>query len=151
MSVGFRVFGIPVQQGSKKPGQNRKTGKLFVREETGERLKTWRATVTEAALQAREAGDIPTITGAVRLDVSFLMPRPASISPKKRPYPCVAPDLDKLIRAVGDALKDAGVYRDDCLIISIHASKQYATDDLQNSPGAWIIVSEIKEPVGVKS
>lgn len=143
MSVGFRVFGIPVQQGSKRPGQNSKTGKLFVREETGERLKTWRATVTEAALQAREAGGLQTMSGAVRLDVHFFMPRPASISAKKRLYPQVAPDLDKLVRAVGDALKDAGVYKDDCLICSIQASKQYATDDLEKSPGAWVIVSEI--------
>lgn len=143
MSVGFRVYGIPVQQGSKRPGQNSKTGKLFVREETGERLKDWRVAVKEAALQAREAGNVATMTGAVRLQVHFLMPRPASVSPKKRFYPIVAPDLDKLIRAVGDALKDAGVYKDDCVICSIEATKQYATDDLQNSPGAWIVVSEI--------
>lgn len=143
MSVGFRVYGIPVQQGSKRPGQSSKTGKLFVREETGERLKDWRVAVTEAALQAREAGNVATMTGAIRLDVHFFMPRPASISVKKRPCPTVAPDLDKLIRAVGDALKGAGIYKDDCLIVSIQASKQYATDDITKAPGAWIVVSEI--------
>lgn len=143
MSVGFRVYGIPVQQGSKRPGQNQKTGKLFVREETGERLKSWRATVTEAALQARQAGNLNTMTGPIRLHIDFFMPRPASVSPKKRPMPTVAPDLDKLIRAVGDALKDAGVYKDDCLICSVKAVKHYASDDLHGSPGAWIVVSEI--------
>lgn len=132
-----------MQQGSKRPGQNSKTGKLFVREETGERLKTWRVAVTEAALQAREAGNVATMTGAVRLQVHFLMPRPASISPKKRPFPIVAPDLDKLVRAIGDALKEAGVYKDDCVIVSIEATKQYATDQVTSSPGAWIVVSEI--------
>lgn len=132
-----------MQQGSKRPGQNSKTGKLFVREETGERLKTWRVAVTEAALQAREAGNVATMTGAVRLDVHFFMPRPASVGEKKRPHPIVAPDLDKLIRAIGDALKGAGVYKDDCLIVSIVATKQYATDQVASSPGAWIVVSEI--------
>lgn len=139
-SYGFRVYGIPTQQGSKIPSVSSK-GKPYVRETTGERLKDWRTDVKEAALAAR--GDLPTITGAVKLSVQFLMPRPASVKPAKRPHPTVAPDLDKLVRAVGDALKAAGVYKDDCLIVSIQATKTYATDEKDLSPGAWIVVSEI--------
>lgn len=139
-SYGFRVYGRPTQQGSKIPAVSSK-GKKYVREQAGERLKDWRTDVKEAALAAR--GDTPTITGPVKLSIQFFMPRPASVSPGKRPHPTVAPDLDKLIRAVGDALKSAGVYKDDCLIVSIQATKQYATDERDLSPGAWIVVSEI--------
>lgn len=139
-SYGFRVYGKPTQQGSKIPAVSSK-GKKYVREQAGQRLKDWRTDVKEAALTAR--GEQPTITGPVKLQVTFFMPRPASVKPAQRPLPTVAPDLDKLIRAVGDALKAAGVYKDDCLIVGIQASKVYASDDKELSPGAWIVVSEI--------
>lgn len=139
-SYGFRVYGIPTQQGSKIPAVSSK-GKKYVRETTGQRLVDWRTDVKEAALLAR--GDMPTMLGAVKLSIRFFMPRPASVKPAKRPYPIVAPDLDKLIRAVGDALKAAGVYKDDCQIVAIQATEQYASDEKDLSPGAWIVVSEI--------
>ena len=149
-SYGFRVYGIPAPQGSKIPGVSSKTGKMFVREQSGKTLKSWREDVKNAALIARGVQDsrtnpepIPTLTGAIRLGINFYMPRPASVSVKKRPLPIVAPDLDKLVRGVGDALKAAGVYRDDAQVVSIQAVKVYGTDEAQSSPGAWIVISEI--------
>lgn len=159
-SYGFRVFGIPAPQGSKIPGVSSKTGKMFVREQSGKTLTTWREDVKQAALMARgvqipdDSGlvagpgiggtpPIPTLTGAIRLGINFYMPRPASISIKKRPLPIVAPDLDKLVRGVGDALKAAGVYKDDAQVCSIQATKVYGTDEAQGSPGAWIVISEV--------
>ncbi len=151
-SYGFRVYGIPAPQGSKIPGVSSKTGKMFVREQSGKTLKSWREDVKNAALTARGVNpddgisadsQIPTLTGAIRLGINFYMPRPASVSVKKRPLPIVAPDLDKLVRGVGDALKAAGVYRDDAQVVSIQAVKVYGTDEAQSSPGAWIVISEI--------
>lgn len=157
-SYGFRVYGIPAPQGSKIPGVSSKTGKMFVREQSGKTLTTWREDVKQAALAARgidaAASDylvavvtdpkmIPTFLGAVRLGITFYMPRPASVSAKRRPLPIVAPDLDKLVRGVGDALKAAGVYKDDAQVCSIQATKTYGTDQAQESPGAWIVISQI--------
>lgn len=161
-SYGFRVYGIPAPQGSKIPGVSSKTGKMFVREQSGKTLTTWREDVKRAALTARGVSDpqpnpsdlavgslidhvaqIPTLTGAIRLGIQFYMPRPASVKVAKRPLPVVAPDLDKLVRGVGDALKAAGVYKDDAQVCSIQATKVYGTDEAQSSPGAWIVVSEI--------
>ena len=160
-SYGFRVYGIPAPQGSKIPGVSSKTGKMFVREQSGKTLKSWREDVKNAALVARGVPDpgrdpreltkegaydqpaLPTLTGPIRLGINFYMPRPASISVKKRPLPIVAPDLDKLVRGVGDALKAAGVYKDDAQVVSIQAVKVYGTDEAQSSPGAWIVISEI--------
>jgi Holliday junction resolvase RusA-like endonuclease len=142
-SFGFRVYGTPSPQGSKIPGVNRKTGKMFVREQSGERLKTWREAVKEAALMAR--GDSDTIPKgiAVRIHIDFYMPRPASIPFEKRPMPSVAPDLDKMIRGVGDALRDAGIYADDSQVCSIVAHKHYASEKIELSAGAWIVVQAI--------
>lgn len=137
---------------------------MFVREQSGKTLTTWREDVKQAALMARgvqipdDSGlvagpgiggkpPIPTLVGGVRLGVTFYMPRPASISIKKRPLPIVAPDLDKMIRGVGDALKAAGVYKDDAQIVSIQATKVYGTDEAMESPGAWIVISQV--PTGI--
>lgn len=164
-SYGFRVYGIPAPQGSKIPGVSSKTGKMFVREQSGKTLSTWREDVKQAALIARGVPDpkanpddlvkqgaydqppIPTLTGGIRLGITFYMPRPASVTVKRRPLPIVAPDLDKMVRGVGDALKAAGVYKDDAQIVSIQASKVYGTDEAMESPGAWIVISEV--PTGI--
>jgi len=157
-SYGFRVFGIPAPQGSKIPGVSSKTGKMFVREQSGKTLAPWRQDVKAAAQVARglppgAAGpdelvgvDVitnvaPTITGPVVLTIDLWVPRPASVKPAKRPYPTVAPDLDKYVRGIGDALKQAGVYSDDAQIVAIRAAKRYA--DETQSPGAWITVAEV--------
>jgi crossover junction endodeoxyribonuclease RusA len=140
-SYGFRVYGIPAPQGSKIPGVSSKTGKMFVREQSSKTLGSWRQDVKDAAILAR--GDIDTLTGPIRLTVNFLVPRPASVTPKKRPFPTVAPDLDKYVRGVGDALKQGGVYKDDAQIVVIQATKSYADDTPEGSPGAWIVISEV--------
>lgn len=148
-SYGFRVYGIPVPQGSKTPGVSAKTGKLFVRDQSGQSLKTWRQDVKRAALIARgvdpegpvDVTTVPvdTITKACSVQIQFLMPKPVSV---KRSLPSVRPDLDKLIRGVLDALKEAGVYKDDGQVVKIWAIKIYAGDTTEFAPGAWITVSD---------
>jgi hypothetical protein len=157
-SFGFRVYGIPAPQGSKIPGVSSKTGKLFVREQSSKTLTPWRQDVKAAAQVARGlpagaagpdelvgadsvANVIPTMTGPVVLVIDLWVPRPASVKPAKRPYPVVAPDLDKYVRGIGDALKQAGVYADDAQVIGIKATKRYADDDQQ--AGAWITISQV--------
>jgi crossover junction endodeoxyribonuclease RusA len=55
--------------------------------------------------------------------VLFQLQKPESA---KRDYPTVPPDLDKLQRAIGDALSiDAGYIKDDAQIVEWHATKQY--------------------------
>lgn len=126
--LSFRVDGVPVEQGSKVPGINRKTGKAFVREQAGNRLKVWRSSVVDAAEAAMQQFQLLTVHTAVWLDVVFWVPRPRTVSISKRQYPCVSPDLDKYVRAVGDALKDAQVYANDAQIVKISAFKLYADE-----------------------
>jgi len=91
----------------------------------GSALALWRSSI---ALAARFAGAKP-LEGAMGLDVIFHVQRPKSV---KRASPSVAPDLDKYLRSVGDAL--TGIcYIDDSQIVDIKAKKVYS-----DSPGAEI-------------
>ena len=68
--------------------------------------------------------DVP-ILGPVTVYMTFHMPRPKSVS---RRYPNSAPDLDKLIRGVGDSLQQSGLLANDGQIVSIKAHKIYAAE-----------------------
>lgn len=139
-----RVYGVARPQGSKIPGVS-KAGKAFVREQSGAQLNQWRKDIVDAAVKAREASDHQTLDGALGLQLIFFMPRPASIPAKKRTHPSVRPDLDKMIRAVGDALKAAGVYGDDAQICQITALKKYMTDDPECAPGVDVSLWKLSE------
>ena len=91
----------------------------------GSALAVWRSTV---ALSARFAGAKP-VDGAIGIEIVFRAKRPKTV---KRDYPTVAPDLDKYIRGVLDALTGIG-YQDDSQVIDIKAEKVYS-----DSPGADI-------------
>ena len=121
------IPGTPQQQGSKRNvGGNR-----FI--EANKNLAPWRADAI-AYLQAEWRGRGP-ITEPVSVDVAFNFARPAShygtgrhlgvLKPSAPYYKASAPDLDKLQRALGDALTQAGILRDDALIVAWDAAKVY--------------------------
>jgi len=112
------VPGIPQPQGSKN-AFNR--GKRAVLVETNKKLPAWRRLVT----QRLEAANVScqALQGAVLLEITFLMPKAKS---NKKNYPYQKPDLDKLIRAVGDSATSAGVISDDSQICEIFANKVWA-------------------------
>jgi len=89
----------------------------------GSALAVWRSTV---ALAARLNGVKP-LDGAVGIEITFRVKRPKTV---KRDFPTVAPDLDKYIRGVLDALTGIG-YNDDSQVIDIKAEKVYS-----DTPGA---------------
>ena len=95
----------------------------------GSALAAWRSGI---ALAAKQAGARPH-PDAVEIDVTFYMARPRTV---KRTEPCVAPDLDKLIRAVLDGLT-AIAYIDDGQVTRITARKVYG-----ETPGALISVGK---------
>ena len=84
----------------------------------------WQRIVAVSAQQYRPKGG--PLQGAVALGVKFYFSRPKSVSEKKRPHHTVKPDLDKLIRNIGDALKGV-MYAEDARIVRITAEKQYDT------------------------
>lgn len=123
---------MPKPQGSKKVIH----GRLI--EASGQALKVWRRQIADACE--------PYLTenihlGPVRLEVDFFLPRPKSIPKSQRPSPIVPPDLDKLLRAVGDAIGQSGlIWGDDSQIVEILATKQYADN---RQPGAVIVIKSL--------
>lgn len=123
------MFGDPAPQGSKKVVR----GRLI---EASKKLKPWRAAI-EKACQPYAQENI--YLGPVRLEVDFFLPRPPSIKMTKRPLPIVPPDLDKLLRAVGDGIGQSGfIWGDDSQVVEIFARKFYADD---REPGAVINIT----------
>jgi len=147
------VYGIPAPQGSKRPVRNKHTGKIHTIENS-ERLAPWRQDVKYAAEAVlTEAGRPQPFQGAVVMRMIFTFARPASVKRSKRPWPSVFPDLDKLARGVLDALKAAGVMKDDCLVVEFtRLAKVYAGEDPEalDRPGVVILIGELVDslPIG---
>lgn len=138
----FDVIGLPAPQGSKSAVA--RGGRAIVIEGSSkaqrERHGNWRSAVAEAA---RRAAAATPLDGPLHIDVTFRFPMPASRPKKIRAGGWApktsAPDLDKLLRATGDALTASGLIADDARICRIEASKWETT----GWTGATIIVSEI--------
>ena len=128
--VSLSVVGDPASQGSHAIMQGR------IVQVNSKKHKAWRNAITQTAL-ATLPGDWQPIDEPCELIVNFYMPKPASAT---RSLPTVSPDLDKLIRAVGDSLTDSGVVVDDSRIVRISARKLYA---IGIEPGATIEVKTL--------
>lgn len=123
--IEFRADGVPVPQGSMKVINGR------VLHSQGSALAVWRSTV---AFSAKLAG-AQVLDAPIEVTMVFIMPKPKTV---KRLLPTVPPDLDKLIRAVLDALTHI-CYSDDSQVVSINAHKVYGA-----SPGVEIRLAEKK-------
>lgn len=132
MTVDFFAPGAPASQGSKRHIGN---GRMI---ESSKLLGPWRERVAWFAVQAMKKRGAP-ITGAVVMNLEFVMPRPKS-APKTRAMPAIKrPDIDKLSRAIFDAL--SGVcYVDDSQVVGLKASKRIALPG--EYPGCHITITE---------
>jgi Holliday junction resolvase RusA-like endonuclease len=89
-------------------------------------LKKWRAAIEEAC---QPYANQNIHLGPIRLEVDFYLERPKTVKVKDRPLPIVPPDLDKLLRGVGDGIGQSGlIWGDDSQIVEISARKFYADD-----------------------
>lgn len=138
------VRGVPVTQGSITPGVTR-DGKPYARHDNRANLKSWRHAIGEAV--RREIGGLPRITGQpVFVTATFFVARPQShygtgrnagvLKDSAPRYPTSKPDVDKLTRALLDALtQDAALYGDDSQVVDAVIKKRYADS---NPPGVGI-------------
>ena len=127
--VSFQVVGDPTPQGSKTKMPN---GAMLEGGTADLRAKriNWRNAVADAArLQAETHGKLD---GNLRLivDFRFAMPqsRPKAVRERGMAWKHTAPDLDKLVRAVGDSLTAGGLIRDDARFVRIVAGKFETTE-----------------------
>lgn len=134
----FFAAGIPQPQGSARAFVNPRTGRAIVTT-ANPKMKPWREIIGAEARRVINTSGVD----AVDVRIKFVMPRPKSSSPKRRPYPIVKPDIDKLTRACLDALTGIA-YNDDSQVVKIEVQKVYALDGEQ--PGAHVDVA-LREPV----
>ena len=128
--VEFQVAGLPIGQGSKTyvptPAGPRS------KESNEKKLRPWRNDVADAAQRAM--GDRAPFHQPISLRATFVFPRPqshygsgrnaGSVKPSAPGWKTSTPDLDKLVRAVGDAL--SGIcFRDDAQIVDLAVTKIY--------------------------
>lgn len=127
------VPGKPAPQGSKRYVGN------GISIESSKAVKPWRADIRE---DVAARFDPPPLTGALLVELEFSMPRPASAPKRSTPPAIKRPDLDKLSRAVLDALGSAGVWRDDSQVVRLVASKRLT--EVGYLPGCQIRVAVIE-------
>ena len=137
-SFSYFIEGVPVPQGSKSVSRS---GHLY--DVNAKTLKPWRKLIAET-IRAKDPDVV--IDAPVSLSVVFYFPRPKSHFNKsglKSSAPTsmqTTPDLDKLLRAVGDGVAtDAGLLKDDSRIVSINAEKRYCVEP--EPSGALIMIN----------
>lgn len=111
--------GNPAPQGSKRHIGN---GRMI---ESSKYVGPWRQTVALFARKAARESGAFIEHGPVNLELGFVMPRPLSTPKSKTPAAVKRPDVDKLARAVLDALTGA-VFKDDSQVIELRAHKRIA-------------------------
>jgi Holliday junction resolvase RusA-like endonuclease len=127
MRIRFEVVGRAQQKGSarafvvrSKHGPDKPRAVVT---STNTNAKHWEADVRYSCAEILPR-DHTLWTGPIAVAVMFVMPRPKSLKGKWAAY-LKAPDLDKLLRCIGDALT-AIVYSDDAQIVYGVQHKRYA-------------------------
>jgi crossover junction endodeoxyribonuclease RusA len=120
-----KVPGVPVPQGS----MSCINGVMF---HSNKHLPIWRSKV-QKALECEFVGG--AFSGPIYAYLTFILPRPASVT---RIKPCVKPDLDKLVRAVLDAVEAACAVHNDSQVCEMHAIKRYVRENEEPHLALWL-------------
>lgn len=131
----LEAHGRPIPLGSKRGFYNKGLERIVVVDDNEKELKAWRATIVTAAYNAIAAQDYTPADGPLRADLTFYFDRPAyhfgtgrnarRLKPDAPAYVAVKPDIDKLVRAVLDALTDAAVLPDDARVVKLDVAQLY--------------------------
>lgn len=129
--IEFFVAGEPIPQGSKTNMPLRGGGVVMV--ESNRKTKPWRKHVKTQAWLAMD--DQAIHNGPVGIRVVFAFERPKSSEFDTK---CTKPDVDKLVRAIFDAMKGT-IYSDDCRVIELNARKVFIGGEYPKQ-GAYVRV-----------
>jgi len=136
--ITFTVLGIAQPKGSTKAFM--RPGMRFpVVTADNTKTKPWAQTITAVAQRHAPSGGPWAV--AVSLEATFYLPRPKSL-PKKVQHHTKKPDLDKLLRALKDALKGV-MYVDDSQVVETRTWKAYARADAP--PGVRVTIAPLDE------
>lgn len=134
-TLDFSVFGVPQPAGSKRAFVNRKTGQAIITD-ANTNARPWKQEVAGAARAALGDARPAWFRDAVEVTLTFVLSRPKGhygsgrnagvVLPSAPPYPVTKPDIDKLSRAVLDALTSVA-WHDDAQVVTKIAIKRYGT------------------------
>lgn len=145
-TLAFFVPGEVATQGSKRHLGN------GIMVESSKKLPGWRSDIRGTALTAIENSSWTTTpkTTPVKAELQFYLARPKGhyrtgrnahlLKDNAPPRPIQRFDIDKLARAVLDALTSAGVWTDDDQVVDLHPTKHYAEPGA-TSPGCSITIT----------
>lgn len=142
--IEFFVPGIPVPKGSAKAFFNRHAQKIIVMQDNRERQKPWASLISLYA--QRKIAQL--LEGPVAINLIFHMPRPKAhfgkggLKAGAPSFHSVKPDLDKLERAVLDALTSI-IWRDDSQVAMLSGAKIYS-----DQPGVKVTIRRAGEADG---
>jgi crossover junction endodeoxyribonuclease RusA len=130
------VAGHPAPQGSKRHVGN---GVMI---ESSKHVKPWRSDVRSACLGG-DGQPMVYFDGPVSVRLDFVLKRPISTPKRHTPAAVKKPDIDKLGRAVLDAIGSAGIWRDDSQVVKLSAVKRLA--EIDEAPGCHIRIERAGE------
>ena len=147
--VVFHVMGDPIAQPRPRARYFAKLGRAGVYNPSN--ADQWKAQVK--AVAEREKPSQP-FEGPLKLSVTFVMFRPSShfgtgknrekLKPAKAYYHHrQKPDIDNLVKALMDAMEDAGIWLDDAQVSHIEMRKVWVRPS--SKIGAYVTVEEIKD------
>jgi len=126
------VYGTPKPQGSTMAISARPGARPVVVESDRTKGKAlWRTDVVHAVRRELDAGCDKFGEGIpVNVTLEVVLPRPTGLAKRRFHWPTKRnADLDKLCRALLDALTAAGLWHDDAQVVELHALKRYAAPD----------------------
>lgn len=100
--------------------------------------KPWRQFIADTIRTRFSPLSLIDKTQHVFICETFYLLRPVNKHARGRAYPNVKPDIDKLQRALHDALTDSGLIIDDSIITEVYASKEYV--ETPEETGVYVII-----------
>jgi Holliday junction resolvase RusA-like endonuclease len=140
----IEVRGTPVAQGSMSAYV--RGGHAVVTDQKRSRLKPWREAVRSTAVDVAGPNWTPIPREQpLRVRIWVALPRPASAPKRRRTWPVghQSGDVDKLARAILDALTDAGIWTDDSQVTELHITKDYPAHLRASAPGATVCIFSV--------
>lgn len=132
-SLTFVVYCTPTPQGSKRgwviPGKNGGKPRAIVAD-ANSKTKPYRQAISQTVIEClAKAPETPNLASArvpVSLTLGFYFAKPKSA--RKRIFPSVKPDIDKLVRSTLDALTGI-LFEDDAQVVDLHCGKYYGSPE----------------------
>jgi crossover junction endodeoxyribonuclease RusA len=151
LSLEFTVFGIAAPQGSSRAFIPKGWKRAIITADN-KKTKPWRQEIAGAAIAAMGDKTPAGKNVPVRIEVRFFFPKPQSVKALDK---TTRPDLDKLLRSLGDSLTGI-VWEDDAQITEIHACKLFGTParmEIKISeadfPASSVLVSQVSPVKGL--